>query len=342
LDSIRFKIDSNTDYSVLFLDYYQINNEAFLLNLNRRNNSIQVFDYKSRTLLKTINLKNKIQGFYVHNLDSIFCLGQYDNVLTLTDTSGKVKNEWQLDPLLTEINHYEAFILNSHRMFYIDSKIFLTIGANLKFPAVYNTPTKAVFELNKDSVKLLRKIVKFSSKNWGKEEYLSFYPTITIDKKKNIIISHDIEHDLHVISSNGVERNHPCKSNYINEFLSFDLAKWTNRTYNNKFQIERPSYADIIFDKFRNIYYRIARHGIKEINPDGSRNDVFDMPWSIIVLDSNFVPFKEIFCPARKFRCTDLIVTKDGLLISNNHESNPNFNPNYLSFTILNVEYEKH
>lgn len=336
-----FIIDSNTNYSFLTLDYYiSGDGREYFFNLDSKNSSLVIYDYVTSKKIKKINIPSNIMGFLVHSLDSIFLLAYMDNILLLIDSSGTTKNRWDLNTLIHDSIKYEAWANNFMRLFYINNKLYIYTLPVVKLKEVVKFPLLSIFSLKCDTLTLEKKLLNFTKK-YHDFNYMTYYPFITLNNDNDIIISYEIEDSIYVITNEFLEYKYYSKSNFIDSFKVFNQSKWYNKKYNNSYHIEAPTYGQVIYDKYRNIYYRIVKHGQDEVNKDGSKNDYFDRSWSIIVLDSNFKIIKEIYMQPKNYRFTDLVLTRDGLLISDNHENNPKFNPNLLSFIVLNIENEK-
>ncbi len=66
----------------------------------------------------------------------------------------------------------------------------------------------------------------------------------------------------------------------------------------------------------------------------------FDREWSLMVLDKYLTVLDEIIFPAKVYNFQEICVTKDGLLISQNNENNPDFNPSVLSYKLIKFKDE--
>ena len=67
-------------------------------------------------------------------------------------------------------------------------------------------------------------------------------------------------------------------------------------------------YANIIFDKYRNTYYRIAKH-------KSNSNNLKDFKFSIMILDKNFNILGEQIFNNLEYNISACFVSKNGLLL---------------------------
>ncbi len=111
---IKLPVDETTPNVSMGLTTY----EHYLLNVNMRNNSLQLYDLEQSQLIKKIKFEMEgpdgvgdILGTYFHNLDSIFLFSQVLPQIVLTDTSGKVK---QVIKYTQPDEYATAFVHNSY------------------------------------------------------------------------------------------------------------------------------------------------------------------------------------------------------------------------------------
>ncbi|GHT70444.1 hypothetical protein AGMMS50239_38830 [Bacteroidia bacterium] len=104
-----------------------------------------------------------------------------------------------------------------------------------------------------------------------------------------------------------------------------------------------PCYGNMIYDKYRNIYYRLAypkvelEDGVDYISLTSQGRKKF----SIIILDEKFNIIGETLFPEYTYNSTVLFVHQDGLYICNNHPKNPEFNEDILSFQCFELTKNK-
>ena len=97
-------------------------------------------------------------------------------------------------------------------------------------------------------------------------------------------------------------------------------------------------YHNIMYDKYRNVYYRIAEFPY-EFKPNES---AFDDPkgreFSIIIFDKDLNIIGETKFPGNKYLYKMSFVGRDGLYISENNEANPEFDEDKLVFACFILE----
>lgn len=101
-----------------------------------------------------------------------------------------------------------------------------------------------------------------------------------------------------------------------------------------KLMCEIPYYGDIIYDEYRQLYYRIAypKDSLKEGESLSDMMQSGRTRFSIIILDKDLNVVGETMFPENLYRSNLYYIEKDGLYISSNHYKNSHYNEDNLSF----------
>ena len=101
---------------------------------------------------------------------------------------------------------------------------------------------------------------------------------------------------------------------------------------------EAPQYLHIMYDKYRDLYYRFAEHPC-ELGPNEAfMNDPKAREFSVIIFDKDFNIIGETKFPGNKYLYKMSFVGRDGLYISENNEANPEFDEDKLVFACFKLE----
>jgi len=94
-------------------------------------------------------------------------------------------------------------------------------------------------------------------------------------------------------------------------YNTFDLIK--DKNLRIQYYVSQNSYSNIIYDKYRKVYYRIAQHPLE----NWQSNQPFVKPFSIIVMDVNgkLITETPIQADFQSLNLHNMHVTKEGLLI---------------------------
>lgn len=156
-------------------------------------------------------------------------------------------------------------------------------------------------------------------------QYLSLSSMDGDDEK--IVYSLLSSHYVHIYYPDSREaERYEAKSKYIQDVLP-EFANDSNQDRMEYFAIQ-PYYTGIIFDSYRDLYYRIAKSPALE---DHSfilerKNMYYFNPrqFSIIVMDKELNVLGEHLFPADTYAMRNIVVLKEGLALSKMHPMNKN------------------
>ena len=270
---------------------------------------------------------HQICGYNVLDFHKIYVSNSIKQICH-TDTTGHVYKRIQLDtknciptmnpPLLMDNNIYLSQDINPGLGENYMGKSPLGIMVDTLNEKVTTTPLK-YFPLytNEDLV--------YSTH--GSLNYFCF------DEKK-FVYSYDTSDSLYTLSKdfNKVERFW-AKSQYIDKVIP-SSDKDADFMKHLRTICESPSYGNIIYDKYRQVYYRFAYPRVEfdkekdflTILREGRKQ------FSIIVLDKDLKVIGETLFPPYIYNSNVTFVNEDGLYISVSHHKNPDFDENLLRF----------
>ena len=99
-----------------------------------------------------------------------------------------------------------------------------------------------------------------------------------------------------------------------------------------------PKYHNIMYDKYRDVYYRIAEFPYEFKANESPFDDPKGREFSVIVFDKDFNIIGETKFPGNKYFYKMSFVGRDGLYISENNLANPEFDENKLVFACFKLE----
>ena len=102
--------------------------------------------------------------------------------------------------------------------------------------------------------------------------------------------------------------------------------------------VEAASYSHIMYDKYRDIYYRFAEMPCELGANEYVYNDAKAREFSVIIFDKDFRIIGETKFPGNKYFYKMSFIGRDGLYISENNEANPEFDENKLVFACFGLQ----
>ena len=101
---------------------------------------------------------------------------------------------------------------------------------------------------------------------------------------------------------------------------------------------EMPRYTHIMYDKYRDVYYRFADHPCKLGFGESFMDEPKAREFSIIIFDKDLNIIGETKFPGNRYMNKMSFIGRDGLYISESNAANPDFNKNKLVFTCFKLE----
>ena len=101
---------------------------------------------------------------------------------------------------------------------------------------------------------------------------------------------------------------------------------------------EAPMYWHIMYDKYRDVYYRFAEMPYKLAPNESPYDEPKGKEFSVIVLNEDFEIIGETKFPGKKYFYKMSFVGREGLYISENNLENPQFDENKLVFTCFKIK----
>lgn len=144
------------------------------------------------------------------------------------------------------------------------------------------------------------------------------YTCVSEYAKSEVIVSFPANDTLFVFN-NFILTNRICvKSNFSSGFYPIEIDKISDYNYLYKYQVEHFWYENLVYNPFKEEYYRIANHGVESyIKEDGRKiSSATDVPYSIIVMDEEFHIKGEVKMDQTKFLPYRIAPTKEGIFIS--------------------------
>lgn len=333
-------------FTVLF-PYYDENGDEYITFLNNRTTQIFFYDVKNGKHRFTLELNkegpnsvSQMTGYHIQDLNNIYITSYGFNGIIKTDTSGIVLQGIRYNR--TEEGDVIHSNFQSRSFFYtpltiIDNKLYITQRPYNK--NISETPVSVVL----DTITKTSNSLPFNYPDFMKDGLARDLGAmgITFSREyngKEFVYSFYYDHNIYITSVDHQEvKKIPAKSRYIDKINiekkpddAFVLAKR---------DLEKAYYGNLIYDKYRDLYYRLAFH---EVELDKNIDPIFltaqgRKKFSIIILNKSFEIVGETVFPEYTYNPYVLFVHKNGLYISSNHVLSENFDENLLMFDCFSV-----
>ena len=360
---IVLPVDENTYYLSKSIFQFEEDDKEYLLfgNLEKRQHELLIYDIEKQNLHKRIPLEkegpNGVPGIWgcIPFFDSkTFLVSQHNSGrMSIIDGEGIVVQKYSMR---------QSSDKTKRRGLWVDSRFgvsFFYTPSFIKDSIVYFS--NGIFIQYKINQRLDREVWKtipmFNSLNLknGHVGILPIkYPDIFEDDVRTpagggYVFSYDYNYkqDRLVCSFTGYDsimvtddlkqvRWYNGKSRYLKsmrprvyEADSFDWLKEAT---------ESPSYHNIMYDKYRDVYYRFVELPYELKQNESPFDDPRGREFSIIIFDKDFNIIGETKFPGNKYFYKMSFVGGDGLYISENNEANPEFDEDKLVFACFALE----
>ena len=344
---LSFALDPNTKTFILALfPFTDETGKEYLTFQNQDQNEILFYDMNSRKLEFKVkpayegpNGVGQVLGYYVHTIDSIFLTISGTNEIVLVNRNAEIKDKINYEraedgTLLTDFcsisSVYQPIIM-------IDKEMYIMSGCNRWLE---KDPVAAVINLEDKTIHALPYYYPSfpgadnKAKRAGIEEHLS-----RCFDGKHFVYSFYFDETIYIASQDHDSiKEVKVKSKYIDKVRLLD--DYGNLTITDA--CENPNYGNLLFDKYRNVYYRIA-YPETEIEKEVKGMELLQYGrknFSIIILDKNFNIIGETLFPDYTYNSTVMFVREDGLYISDSHYLNPDYSDDVLSFKCFTLKKE--
>lgn len=142
-------------------------------------------------------------------------------------------------------------------------------------------------------------------------------PSACFGDHHTVCLSFGAYHGLYKYQDTSLVLKKEVKSQYIYQFTPYPDDKTFDMLFLKKYFIEEPRYTNIIFDPWRNFYYRIVK---LRSHFDQQTNKTIDNKWSVIITDENFNKLDEIVFDY-SYSPKIFVPTKNGVLMFKNNAS---------------------
>ena len=341
---LSFALDPNTKTFILALfPFTDENGKEHLTFQNQDQNEILFYDmnsgkleFKVKPAYEGPNGVGKVIGYYVHTMDSIFLTAAYVCNIALIDRNAKLKNVINYEKTTdgTKLTRNCAISSTYSPIVMIDNEMYIMSGCNRWLE---KDPVSAVINLKDKTIRAFPYYyLSFpgadnKAKRFGVEEGLS-----RCFDGKHFVYSYHFDETIYIASQEHDSiKPVKVKSKYIDKVRMLD--DYGNLTFIDA--CENPNYGNLLFDKYRNVYYRIAYPETKiEKGVNGLELLQYGRKrFSIIILDKDFNIIGETLFPDYTYNSTVMFIREDGLYISDSHYLNPDYNDDVLSFRKFNL-----
>ena len=329
----QFELDSVTAPYIGCMQYIfdtSFSGSNMLAFLNEETGSIYLNDMKSKKIIKRIEpdvplkqLKKSIQGFYYLNKDSIFLFEFRPNILLINDL-GKVQKIFKIQMPKGDRHQQLACrgvtVETKNPAYVSNGKLYFSSMVVGKLSENEKRSTQLVLDLKTNNVSVGAPVFPENySNNYGGLHYFIFSSAIN-ELTNRIVYSFPASDSIAVnsLSNQDIKKCYAGSKHVgeIPEFKESDFADAPSGAEGEYF-MRTPSYGPVLFDRYRNLYYRLAFLPVEVKNALYEEKNAPTKTISVIMMDSAFRYLGEQVLEKNKFWPNSAFVSKEGLNIQN-------------------------
>ncbi len=347
-DSLVFLLNPQTSVFIKALfPYTDEKGNEFLTFQNDVEPQILVYDMNTQQYVKTITLDKEgadgvgvFCGYYIQSWDEIYIPCMMRNEIDVVDSEGKIRRRIQYSKTVEGKQTLPVMVLSCPYtpLYIINEKIYINQqcpNRRLGNRAVEDSPVTLVLdtisgELNEFSLRFppIMTSERIQGNTLGSE-----FDYSQVLNDTNFVYSFFFDEKIKVVSLSGdILRTVSAKSRYLDRFdlsnQNVDLASLP------KILCQIPFYGNLIYDKYRDVYYRFV-YPETEVQPNDNAMDIWQLgrsKFSIMILNKEFEVVGETLFPENTYASNHFFIREDGLYLSTSFVKNPNFSDDKLCF----------
>lgn len=333
----NFYVDSLSSNESFYYSVNEIDNQEYLLRINDEMNSIDFFSFKELKFTNRMMFDFDIMG-YVFFSDTSFLVKEFQtNEIVKTNNNLEILKKYNFH---NKINNdsigYVSYSLAKFPLYFENNLLIFNITAKISPPGFFNSLNVGTYNI---ATKEINKFAPFPDKIRldTLNQWIDFEPSYCLNDDNQLVVGFGIVDELDIYDLSGKHlKSVIAKSKFVEKFIPLDKNAPRTRKTSMKYSITRNKYVSIIYDKYRNLYYRIVQLGQELENDDGTINDFGENPWSIIVMDEDFEVIDEIKMPRKIHNFNEIMVCREGLLVRKHRRDDDE--PNTLKYDIIKME----
>ena len=342
-------------YSTYVMPFYDSARRiTFLYRLNHRTNSIEKYNLKTNQLAGVLKFNyvgpngiNQLKAYYIISDSTLLLMNTYLGKIFLAKPNGTILKRYDY---LNQLNLIPAdfFSRTENPLVYSSKTNILNVNLSplknsVTDKSYYSIPISAKLFFNTNTIKVnkIRYPELYKENNYGGVIALHFFASTYNSHKDLMAYSFNADPVIYTEDSRGKIKKYDAHSRYFvkpkpmpNKQMSFEESRML--------YLQKPRYESLMYDKYRNIYYRVCLLPIEiEKGKKYSPLKIAEMPFSIMVLDSNFRVINEQKFKKHLYNVFEYFITEKGLWISANNPYNPGFDENKISYVLFRLNKKK-
>lgn len=346
-DSVLLALDAKTSFEFQNVRYYSNDTLEWLIVLNQNINGLNIYDLTSEKLASQFSMPEtgpkaipSLNGMTFLSPDSIFLYSKMTLFsIKIVDYKGNLLSGIKVPVPEIELDFDQLPILNHQSNTYsptvkLNNKLYFTRWPLFDFSRPDNINDDYPLELSLDLNSLTIETLPVHFPKWMQNKGWNMMYLLngkTVSSGGDFVYNFQGDDSIQVHHSNGSRKTY---------YAGLSGAKFNKEPVSSNAQATRmveeamttTIYWGLIYDPYRNVYYRIADRPVKFKPEHRTLLATYDKPISIIILDPEFQKVGEIDLKPNTYLFYGIFVGKKGLYI-------PRLNPKYKDFSEDRITY---
>ncbi len=343
-----FPLDSDVKYDASYLYTFEENGKRYLSFLNYRTTQLLFYDFDTAKFLFKVTLDKEGSngvvmptGYYIKDFNNMYISSSAYFGLIKVDTTGTIVQKIAYGKTSTGYKILPSYNPSSRPYLppiFIGNKVYITQNNLERFCPAEKTPLSVAIDTVQKKYISLPLTYSILTEKQLESNVSSFSRTYD---GKNFIYSFYVDEDILVTSIDHAEvKRIKAKSKYINtpdEKLDFESESAPIKV------LTLARYGDLIYDPYREVYYRFAYHKTElENNVNWWGKIVYGRKkFSVIILDKDFQIIGETLFPEAIYNSCVFFVEKEGLYISRDYQINYDQSEDFMTFELFKLVEKK-
>ena len=343
-----FPLDSDVKYDASYLYTFEENGKRYLSFLNYRTTQLLFYDFDTAKFLFKVTLDKEGSngvvmptGYYIKDFNNMYISSSAYFGLIKVDTTGTIVQKIAYGKTDTGYKILPSYNPSSRPYLppiFIGNKVYITQKNLERFCPAEKTPLSVAIDTVQKKYTSLPLTYSILTEKQLESNVSSFSRTYD---GKNFIYSFYVDEDILVTSIDHAEvKRIKAKSKYINtpdEKLDFESESAPIKV------LTLARYGDLIYDPYREVYYRFAYHKTElENNVNWWGKIVYGRKkFSVIILDKDFQIIGETLFPEAIYNPYASFVSKEGLYISRDYQMNYDQSEDFMTFELFKLVEKK-
>jgi hypothetical protein len=272
---------------------------------NSNSGKLTLFSLKHPIISETLSLKKYtaiLADYFIKTKDSIYIVTTTNFIYLVV--KDKVVKEWDLNPIVKTIDTFSFCAnLGPTNLSVSSDTIFIDLSSARERNSFSTPPQefyrygyKILVDITTSKPKLISSFNPYPL-SFQKQDYYSFYQG-SLTKNYDVIYSFNYVDSIYKYNLLTKKRTAlKIKSNYFKANIPVKYDSLFDYKYLNNYEITQSRISLFFYNPSKHLIYLFIKHPSRPIENDGTINEYYDCPFSLVIISEDFAQQKEFYIP---------------------------------------------